>query len=491
MIHFHNIWRSFGSTVAVDDVSLCIPGGRITALLGENGAGKTTLVNILFGVIRPDRGRMELDGIPYAPRGPRDALARGIGMVHQHFALVPTLTAAENIVLGVRRNPWVSQRRLNDEISRFAASVSLPIRSDARVALLSLGERQRVEILKALYRRVRVLVLDEPTAVLTAEEANGLFEAMRELRRRGVTIIFITHKLAEVVDHCDELAVLRRGRLVYSGPAGTTTPASLAELMIGRAVEAPIPLSPPAARRAPALEMRGVSLSRGSPFDLTVQQGEVVGIAGVDGNGQDELARVVSGLEAPAAGTVRIAGRGPGAARVAARSAGVVHIPSDRQRQGLALDLTLIDNAILTRHSDPAFAHFGWLRRAACADFAASIVRDFDVRTSLLRASAATLSGGNQQKFVVGRELAARPTLIVAHNPTRGVDVAAAALIRARLLDAAREGAGVLLISSDLDELVPTSHRIAVLYRGGLTVSGWPDCDLASIGRLMAGLEAA
>ncbi len=490
MIHFHDIRRSFGSTVAVDDVSLSIRDARITALLGENGAGKTTLVNILFGVVRPDRGRMELDGIPYSPRGPRDALARGIGMVHQHFALVPTLTAAENIVLGMRRNPWVSQRRLNDEILRFAASVSLPIRPDARVALLSLGERQRVEILKALYRRVRVLVLDEPTAVLTADEANGLFEAMRELRRRGVTIIFITHKLAEVVDHCDELAVLRRGRLVYAGPAGTATPATLAELMIGRAVEAPIPLSPPAARRAPALEMRGVSLSRGTPFDLTVQQGEVVGIAGVDGNGQDELARVVSGLAAPAAGTIRIAGHGPGDAR-AARSAGVVHIPSDRQRQGLALDLTLIDNAILTRHSDPAFARFGWLRRAACADFAASIVRDFDVRTGLLHAPAATLSGGNQQKFVVGRELAARPALIVAHNPTRGVDVAASALIRARLLDAAREGAGVLLISSDLDEIVPTSHRIAVLYRGGLTVSGWPDCDLATIGRLMAGLEAA
>lgn len=490
MIQLHNIRCIFGETVAVDDVSLDLPPGIVLGLLGENGAGKSTLVGALYGAVRPARGRMELDGRSFSPRGPRDALRRGIGMVHQHFMLVPTLTVAENVVLGTRRSPWLSHRRLNDEIDRFARSAGLPIPPAARVASLSVGARQRVEILKVLYRQVRVLILDEPTAVLTPDEADELFVAMRDLRRRGVTVIFISHKLHEVVGHCDRVAVLRRGRLVHSGVATDVSPAALAELMVGQTVS-------PAQRKPrldvhapPALELRGVRVAGLERADLTLRHGEILGIAGVDGNGQDELARVVTGRARPDAGEVRVAGMPVFAASTARPAPRVAHIPNDRQRDGLALRLSVVENAVLTRVASPEFARFGWLRRAACAEFARGLVRDFDIRAASLDAPVATLSGGNQQKLVVGRELSAAPALIVAHNPTRGVDVAATAFIRGRLLAATERGAAVLLIGSDLDEITAMSDRIAVLYRGRLTHTAWPACELRTIGRLMAGLEA-
>lgn len=503
MIELRGISRTFGSLAALADVSLDIPRGVILGLLGENGAGKSTLMNILYGMLRPSAGSMRVDGRPYAPRSPRDALRSGVGMVHQHFMLAASLSVAENIILGAPHGR-LRFRRAAREIAAFADSVGLPVDADARVGDLSVGRQQRVEILKALFRRVRVLILDEPTASLTPDETDQLFASMRQLRERGVAIVFISHKLREVVGHCDEVVVLRRGRIVFSGPAAASTPESLAEHMVGAGPTAtsPPPPAPRAAceradsgRRGPMFEARRVSVGTGPhpercEVDLHVDGGEIVGVAGVDGNGQDALVDALLGIRTTLRGTVRVSGIDVSRASTRARmSHGLAHIPSDRRRQGLVLDFSVIENACLKRFDARPLSRFGWLSRARMRRHAASLVARADVRGPSLDSAAATLSGGNQQKLVVARELHAAPRVLLVCNPTRGVDVAAAAAIRGRLREARDGGAAILLVSSDLDEIVELSDRVLVMYRGTLRPSAWPACDVAAIGRLMAGIS--
>ncbi|MCG3127034.1 MAG: Ribose import ATP-binding protein RbsA [Phycisphaerae bacterium] len=502
MIELRGISRTFGTLTALSDVSLQIPRGAILGLLGENGAGKSTLMNILYGLLRPSAGSMFIDARPYNPRSPRDALQRGVGMVHQHFMLVPTLTVAENILLGMR-GVRLRLNRASREIAAFADDVGLPVQVDARVGDLSVGRQQRVEILKALFRRVNVLILDEPTASLTPAETEQLFASMRRLRARGVAIVFISHKLKEVVGNCDAVIVLRRGHIIHAGDASGTTPEVLAAQMVGAPAFATLPAPGPAASTArppataspPMLEVRRLSAhSRGIAdlldIELHVHRGEIVGVAGVDGNGQDALIDALLGIRSPTRGQVLM--DGVDLTRAAPRERlrrGIGHVPGDRRRQGLILDFSVVENTCLKTFVRRPMSHLGWLSRRTMRRHAAQLVAEADVRGPALDGPAALLSGGNQQKLVVARELHAHPRLLLVCNPTRGVDVAATAAIRARLRAARDAGAAVLLVSSDLDEIVELADRVMVMYRGTLRPSTGSAGDVAAIGRLMAGLD--
>lgn len=461
MLSLSKITKRFGSAVALEDVSIAFEPGSVHAVLGENGAGKTTLMRILFGLLQPDSGLITLNGLRLELRRPADAQRAGIGMVHQHFKLVEQMTVAENIVLGERASGrWLPRSAVRQRALEAARRTGLEIEPDRRVEELSVGQRQRVELLKVLQHEVSTLILDEPTAVLTPAEVEQLFAAVRALRGRGCRIIFISHKLAEVSAISDVVSVLRRGRLICTEAIGKLSPADLAERMVGERL-APSERQPGRASGEPVLELREPPLS--------VRRGEVVAIAGVDGNGQQELTRAIVEQAWPA------------------------HIADDRQREALVLPMNVAENAILKRHEEAEFSRCGWLRRAAIGAFAERIVREFDVRGPGIRSAVGALSGGNQQKLVVGRELSGKPTLIVAANPTRGLDVAATQFVHGRLLAARDEGAGVVLISADLDEILLLADRVLVIYAGRLTPAP-PDLsgvfDASAIGRMMAGLAA-
>ena len=479
-VEMRGIVKRFGPVVANAGVDLAVARGEIHCLLGENGAGKSTLMKILFGLYPRDAGDILLYGRPVSITHPAQAIALGIGMVHQHFMLVDRLTVTENLIAGMEptRFGLIDFRRAREKIEAISRRYGLAVDPDARVEDLSVGQQQRVEIVKALMRDAQILILDEPTAVLTPSEVDHLFQVMQQLKTDGKTIIFITHKLRETMAFSDRVTVLRQGRNVGTLLTRQTSPEELAELMVGRKVTLMVQ-RPPSRVGEPVLRLEGVSLQEGpgrarlQDIHLEVREGEIVGIAGVDGNGQLELEEVVCGLRRPTAGRVLINGQklgrgGPRHFRVL-RGA---HIPSDRLRRGLVPSMPLTRNAILGHHWRLPYARRGILQTKAIHDHTAGIIRRFAIRTGSMHQPAGSLSGGNQQKLVVGREIAHDPRLIIAAQPTRGVDVGAVQQIHEELLRMRSQGRAILLISTELDELLALSDRLAVLYEGRIVAQG-------------------
>jgi simple sugar transport system ATP-binding protein len=491
------ITKRFGPLVANDAVDFALYPGEIHALIGENGAGKTTLMNVCFGLERPDAGTLLIRGVPVTLRHPADALRLGIGMVHQHFMLVPVFTVLENVVLGVEPHGpagTLDRRAARARLRALSARYGLPVDPDTLVEDLAVGQQQRVEILKALYREARLLILDEPTAVLTPQEANDLFGVLRGLAASGVGVVFITHKLQEALAVADRVTVLRRGRVVASVQPRDTDAARLAALMVGRDV-ARAPTKAPARPGATVLQVDDLRVhdARGLPavdgVSFPVRAGEVLGIAGVQGNGQTELVEALAGLRPPAGGTVTW----PGVAAAhptprAIRTGGTAYVPEDRQRDGLVLPFSVADNLVLCAYDVAPFARWGQRDEAAIAAHARALMAAFDVRAASDVTPVARLSGGNQQKVILARELSGRVRLVLANQPTRGLDVGSVEAVHQHVIALRDAGCAVLLISSDLDELRALADRIAVLYRGRLLAS--LPADAASpddLGLLMAG----
>ncbi|WPB55229.1 ABC transporter ATP-binding protein [Xylophilus sp. GOD-11R] len=483
VLALRGIRKQFGSLVANDDISLTLGAGEVLALLGENGAGKSTLMSILFGHYTADGGSIEVFGQPLPPGQPRASLAAGIGMVHQHFALADNLNVLDNVILGTERlwrlrsRRQAARARLMDVAQRFG----LPVDPEARVGSLSVGERQRVEILKALYRGARILILDEPTAVLTPQESESLFATLALLVAEGLSVIFISHKLAEVLRVSHRLVVLRGGKLVAEAPTAGTTTAQLADWMVGRPVAMPQRAATVRAGDT-VCELRSVH-SEGGPRDrlrgvsLRLAASEIVAVAGVSGNGQAALAELLCGTRRRLSGSATLAGQALRADPARLVRSGVARIPEDRHAVGAVGDLPVWENAVSERLRSAAFNSWGWVRRRAARRHAARIVEGFDVRGGGLDAPARSLSGGNLQKLILGRALLPPPDatvrlrLLVAHQPTWGLDIGAVASIRRELINARNEGAAVLVISDDLDEVMALGDRIAVMHEGRLTAA--------------------
>jgi len=474
-LELRGITKRFPSVIANRDVNLVVEPGEIHALLGENGAGKTTLMNVLYGLYRPDEGEIVIDDRPVTFHDPGDAIAAGIGMVHQHFMLIPVFTVTENVMLGVEsvRGPTghldvgTARRRVVEISNRH----HLDVDPDAVVEDLPVGVRQRVEIIKTLYRESKLLILDEPTAVLTPQEDEELFAIMRSLKATGTSIVFITHKLNEVLEIADRITVLRSGRVV-----GTTTPAeatqkSLAEMMVGRPV-ALIVDKTPAKPGSPILDIKGLVVQddRGAVavnnLDLQVRAGEIVGVAGVQGNGQTELVEAIAGLRQPLAGTIEISGAHVHLDPRSILEAGVAHVPEDRNEDGSVGGFSIAENLVLNTYYRPPFSHGPQLDRDAIRENAERLVKDYDVRTPSIFNQIANLSGGNQQKVIVAREFSRPNKLLVAAQPTRGLDVGSIEYIHKRIVQQRDEGAAVLIVSTELDEIFALADRIAVMYQG-------------------------
>ncbi|GAA0209370.1 ABC transporter ATP-binding protein [Halobaculum roseum] len=523
-VRLDSITKRFPGVVANDDVTLSVERGTVHALLGENGAGKTTLMNVLYGLYEPTEGDVYVDGdgltyeedgedgegrggddglaaIADAPRrfdSPGDAIDAGVGMIHQHFMLVDPMTVAENITLGNEPRKWgglaVDREAAREDVLELSDRYGFDVEPDARIEDVGVGVQQRVEILKALYRGAEVLILDEPTAVLTPQEVEDLFEVLEELTDAGKTVIFITHKLGEALEAADEVTVLRDGRNVGTVGTADTTREELAELMVGREVMLETE-TPPATPGAATLSVEGVTARDDrdvvavDDVSFAVREGEVFGIAGVDGNGQSELVEVVTGLHTPAEGRVELDGRDvTDASRRERTREGMAYIPEDRQERGLVMDFDLTENGVLGSQHDAPFAERGRLDWDRAGNHATDIIDEYDVRPPDAGAEAKSLSGGNQQKFIVGREFARDPACIVASHPTRGVDIGSTEFIHDRLIDLRDEGRAVLLVSSKLDEVRGLSDRLAVMYRGRIVGVVDPDeVTEEQLGLMMAG----
>jgi simple sugar transport system ATP-binding protein len=487
--------------LANDGIDLTVEPGEIHALLGENGAGKSTLVNVLYGMLQPDRGEILVDGKPVRIHGPRDAIAAGIGMVHQHFMLVPVFTVTENVMLGAEPHRagalgLLDRQRARARVTEVSQRYGLAVEPDAVVEDLPVGVQQRAEIVKALTRDVDLLILDEPTAVLTPQETDDLLEVMRTLRAAGKSIVFITHKLREVTAIADRITVIRAGRVVgTTGPEATE--GALAAMMVGRSVSLEVEKEP-GAPGEPVLEVTALAVNdeRGhrvvDGVDLTVRAGEVLGIAGVQGNGQTELVEAIMGLRPVVAGTALLRGTpllGRSTREILRMRVG--YVPEDRSVDGLIKDFTVAENLVLNLYHTEPYGTRWVLRPDAIAASAAERIARFDVRTTSAQATVATLSGGNQQKVIVARELTRPLTLLVAAQPTRGLDVGSIEFIHRQIIHERDVGTAVLLVSSELDEVFALADRIAVMYRGRVLAVVDPDTPREEVGLLMAGVTGS
>jgi len=489
--------KEFPGVLANDDISISLQPGRILALLGENGAGKSTLVNILFGMYRPDEGHVIIKDEIVDLRGPDEAISRGIGMVHQHFQLVPPMRVVENIVLGAEptRRGLVDLDEARSRVIALSERYGLEVDPDALVEDLPVGMQQRVEILKALYRDADVLILDEPTGVLTPQEADHLLGVLRELTETGLGIVFITHKLREVLAIADDIVVLRNGQVVGETRPSDTDESDLAEMMVGRNVMLQVEKS--VSRPGdPVLEVKELEVKddRGQTaldsLSFEVRAGEILGVAGVEGNGQRELVEAITGLRAPSVGVMKIEGEeltGESPRQITKK--GVAHIPEDREKHGVVAIYSLAENTILNRYHRRPFSIRGILRRDVIRSHAQDVVDEFDVRTPSISVPASSLSGGNKQKLIVGREFSDDIKLLIAAQPTRGIDIGAIEFIHRRILEQRDKGAAVLLVSAELDEILGLSDRIAVLYDGKIMdVVDAQEANREKIGLLMAGI---
>ncbi len=496
VLRLNGVTKRFGPLLANDAIAFDLQRGEVIALLGENGAGKTTLMNILFGHYVADEGTVEAFGKALSPGDPRAAIEAGIGMVHQHFTLADNMTVLENIALGTQ-GFWslrFDRAGARERIVKLARTFGLAVDPDALVNALSVGERQRVEILKALYRDARVLILDEPTAVLTPAEAEALFQTLKLLVGEGLSIIFISHKLNEVMAVSDRVLVLRAGKLVGERATAGSTRAELAALMVGQEVEAP-PV-PPVVSGPALLVIQNVSTPRRAnttPLDnatLTLHSGEITGLAGVSGNGQAALAGLLSGTEVPLSGSYTVQGKPVGKdwAPAAALAAGIARIPEDRHAVGTIGDMSVTENVIAERYATPRFSRAGFLGWAAARKFAEEIIADYDVKCPSPEARIRLLSGGNMQKLILGRALDPEPVIILANQPTRGLDVGAVGYVHGKLLEARARGAAILLISEDLEEILALADRVLVISKGTLSVpSARGERTVRELGELMAG----
>lgn len=496
ILEARNIYKTFPGTIANADVSLELHRGEVLALLGENGAGKSTLMNVIYGLYTQDSGEIFLNGEPYTIDNPHDAIAAGIGMVHQHFMLVPVFSVLENVMLGAEtcRGPFLNKKAAEAKLRELEKSFGLEVDPHAIIEELPVGLQQRVEILKALYRDVEILIMDEPTAVLTPQETEELFKIMRRLTERGVSIVFITHKLKEVLEIADRIIIMRRGHVVGSVTPAETNEHGLASMMVGREVILEVDKKP-AEPGETVLEVQHLNVHDANQLHsvkdvtLTVQAGEVLGIAGVQGNGQSELVEAITGLRRYNSGEIWIDGkRMPQEKPRVLVENGMAHIPEDRQKHGLILQYPLTSNFVLCNYYREPYSRHGVLNTEAILRNADELIERFDVRTPSAETSAGDLSGGNQQKVIVGRELSRDVSLVIANQPTRGLDVGSIEYIHQTLIDMRDAGVGVLLVSSELDEIMSVSDRIAVMYRGEIVdVLDARDADREHIGLLMAG----
>jgi general nucleoside transport system ATP-binding protein len=495
LLELKGITKRFPGVVANDGVDFDLRKGEVHALLGENGAGKSTLMNILYGLYHPDEGEFRLNGKPLRINSPREAIDSGIGMVHQHFMLIPVMTVAENIVLAAEptKGPFLDESGAESRVRELSERFGLAVRPGARVESISVGMQQRVEILKALYRGAEILILDEPTAVLTPQESSELFEIIDSLKSEGKSIIFISHKLNEVLEIADRITVLRRGKTIDTVPREGATEEGLARLMVGRdvilrvdkgAADPGDPLLTVEDLRVD--DERGLECVRGLSFE--VRAGEIVGIAGVDGNGQTELIDAITGLRRPESGRIVVAGED--VTRESPREAldaGIGHIPEDRQVRGLVLDFTLAENIALHDYREEPDSKHGWLFPKRLITRARALLKEFDVRGGGPETRAGALSGGNQQKVIVAREVSRDPRVLVAAQPTRGLDVGAIEFVHRRLVEERDEGRAILLVSFELDEVLSLSDRILVLYEGQIVAEYSPDVSEEEIGFAMVG----
>jgi ABC-type uncharacterized transport system ATPase subunit len=498
-LELNGITKRFGALVANDHIDLTVQPGEIRALLGENGAGKTTLMNVLYGLIQPDEGQILVDGLARHIRSPKDAISAGIGMVHQHFMLVPVFTVAENVTLGVERTRGfgglLDRKRTNRDVLELSERFGLAVNPDAVVEDLPVGIQQRVEIIKALLRDASVLVLDEPTAVLTPGETEDLFRIMRELREGGRSIIFISHKLKEVQAIADNITIIRRGKVVGERPPSTTD-SELAALMVGRAVQLRVskePAKPGQVRLA--VSHLTVANEAGEPavrdVSFEVRGGEILGIAGVQGNGQTELCEALLGLR-PAAGSVILDSSDLSAATTKERlRAGIGYIPEDRQEDGLVGAFSVADNMVLDVYDREPYASRLALHLDQINNAATKLVSEYDVRTSSVQTPVSTLSGGNQQKVIVARELSRFNKMLLASQPTRGLDVGSIEFVHSQIVAQRDRGVAVVIVSSEIDEIYALSDRIAVMYEGRIVGFRDPDVDETELGVLMAGAAPA
>lgn len=503
MIRLSKVAKAYGACRALDGADLDVADGEIHALVGENGAGKSTLMKVVAGLVRPDTGRLEVGGKDVTGWSTAQAIARGVGMVHQHFMLVPTLTVAENLVLGAEptRAGVLDLGAARAAVTRLSEESGLAVPPDARVGDLPIGLAQRVEILKVLHRGAKILVLDEPTAVLSPPEVKEFLRVLAKLRDGGTTIVLVTHKLGEVMEISSRVTVMRRGKTITELATKDTTPTELARAMVGRDVVIDVAVPRTTKPGPPLLEVRGLTVASAdkpravddATFD--VHEGEILGFAGVEGNGQTELVEALAGLRAITSGSVSLAGKSLAGRSVAERiAAGLAHIPEDRHRRGLVLDYSIEDNLILgdTR----AFSRFGFLDRARIRENAEARIRALDIRPPDPTALARGLSGGNQQKVVVARELHISGgrsfRVLLCAQPTRGVDVGAIETIHAALRAARDEGKAILLVSAELSEILALSDRVAVLYRGKIvSITARSETDTEKLGELMTGAKSA
>jgi simple sugar transport system ATP-binding protein len=500
VLEMRGIRKEFPGVVANDDVSLDVRRGEVHALLGENGAGKSTLMNILYGLYRPDAGEILLNGKRVVFSSASDAIEAGIGMVHQHFMLIPVMTVAENVVLGtepVKDGVLLDEDAAERRVADMAKTFKFAVEPAALVQDIGVGQQQRVEIMKALYRNADILILDEPTAVLTPQEASDLFEILRTLRREGISIVFISHKLNEVLEIADRITVLRRGKTIETVPREGATEESLARAMVGRDVLLRVEKHPSEAGDVLlevedlwASDDRGIEKVRGVSF--RVHAGEIVGIAGVDGNGQTELIEALTGLRRADRGVIRVGGRElHHASTREVLDAGLGHIPEDRQRHGLVLEFSLAENVALHDYATPPDSKWGWLFPQRLVQRAKVLIQEFDVRGGGPLTPAGALSGGNQQKLVAAREIARDPKALIAAQPTRGLDVGAIEYLHRRLVTERDEGRAILLVSLELDEIFSLSDRILVIYEGEIVGEHTGEVSEEQIGFEMVGVQRA